>query len=60
MKELYDETVSDLSKLEKDRYRDKEVLTLMHGLNAQMDLVMPEETRPTLEVETQTPVKYSV
>lgn len=60
IKELYDTTVQELGKLEKDRYKEKEVLTLLHDISKDLDLKGPKDEKPALEVETQTTVKYFI
>ncbi len=60
VKELYDTTVNQMSKLEKEKYKEKEVLTLLHGLDADLDLKGQTDEKPTLAVETQTNLKYHI
>ena len=59
IKELFDTSVKELKALESDNYRDKECLTLLHGLDAELDL-KEEVNKIALTVETQTQLVYNV
>ncbi len=60
IKELYTTTLKELSKLDNENTREKECLTLLHGLDTELDIVMGDHAKPAFTVETQTNLKYLV
>lgn len=61
IQDLYNSSVQALGRMESEGGKDKETLTLLNGLDTELDLVVGERVeKPALAVETQTNLVYMV